>query len=67
MPVDSIYRYGNTNNIENITDAILYLSEHTSERKERSQKIQLIAKQNIPTWKKRISNEIKILESLVRH
>ena len=67
MPKDSIYRYGSTNNIENITNAIIYLSNHTAERKERSEKIQLIAKQNIPTWKKRISNEIKMLESLVEH
>lgn len=64
LPHDVALRYGHVDDTNGLVEAILALHTNPVERATRAQKTKAFAEQNIPSWEKRVREELDILEAV---
>ena len=63
FPDDSLYRVKSTQ-VKDVSEGMMYLHGNPQDRMRRARKIAQIARELLPTWDAKISNDIQILERL---
>ena len=64
IPEDTALRFGAAEDIASLSSAILRLHRHPAERKARGRRAAALARELLPSWDKRVAQELAILERI---